>query len=87
MLSAEDALELGLIDAKSSEEDLPGIAYKVAFDFAEKQGPAYQSIKRLLREPVAEEMKRRERGSIREFVNIWYSEATWKQLQQIRIYP
>jgi Delta3-Delta2-enoyl-CoA isomerase len=85
MLSAEEAVDLGLVDAKTDEEELPGIAYGVAMDYAKRQGPAFESIKRLLREPVADEMKRRERDSIHEFVNIWYSEDTWRQLQQIKI--
>lgn len=47
--------------------------------------PAFRTIKGLLRDPVAGEMRRRESASIREFVGIWYSEATWGNLQAIRI--
>jgi len=32
-----------------------------------------------------EDIRAREPRSIREFVDIWYSELTWKQLQQIEI--
>jgi len=46
---------------------------------------AYSSIKRFLREPVMETMRQREPQSIREFVEIWYSESTRKQLKEITI--
>jgi hypothetical protein len=52
----------------------------------EKASPAFASIKSLVRKPVAEEMRRRESSSIREFVEIWYSDATRANLQKIKIY-
>ena len=78
-------MELGLIDKATSEEDLPGEALKAAKDLAGKESAAFRSIKHLLRGPVAEEMLKRESNSIREFVDIWYSENTWKNLQLIKI--
>ena len=45
-----------------------------------------RSIKSLLRKSVVEEMRRREANSIKEFVEIWYSEETWANLQKIKIY-
>jgi hypothetical protein len=30
-------------------------------------------------------MRRREADSVREFADIWYSEATWKRLKKIEI--
>jgi len=50
-----------------------------------KSPPAFRSNKRLLRGPVAEGMRRREGASIKDFVDIWYSEETWRNLQEIRI--
>jgi len=85
MYSAEEALKLGLIDCVASEEDLTHEALKVAKDLARKDSAAFKSIKNLLRGPVAEEMLKREGHSIREFVDIWYSENTWKNLQLIKI--
>ena len=85
MYSAEEALQLRLIDQISSEGDLKDEARKVAQEFAKKDAAAFMSIKGLLRRPVAEEMIKREKDSILEFVDIWYSENTWKNLQEIKI--
>jgi len=85
MYGAEEALDLGLIDRVVSGEDLPGEALSVAKDLAQKESAAFRSIKNLIRAPVAEEMSRREKDSIREFVCIWYSENTWKKVRMIRI--
>jgi hypothetical protein len=60
-------------------------ATKVARDLGNKSQPAFSSIKGLLRNPVAERMRAAEPESIREFVKIWYSEATRKNLQNIVI--
>lgn len=86
MYSAEEAYHIGLIDQISSEVDLAGEARKIAIQYAEKDGVAYRSIKKLLRGPIAEEIMKRERDSILEFVDIWYSESTWRNLQEKKIY-
>ncbi len=85
MFSAQEALEMGLVDRTATEEEFPKEVVKVAADFANNDPRAFESIKRLIRGPVAEVMTRRERGSIFEFVDIWYSEGTRKQLQDIKI--
>lgn len=85
MVSPEEALRLGLVDEVCSAEDLSGNAVAAARELGGKSQPAFRSIKRLLRGPVAEEMRRREIASIGEFVDIWYSEATWRNLREIRI--
>jgi hypothetical protein len=46
---------------------------------------AFTSLKKLLRGPIADEMRRREPESLREFVEIWYSEATRRKLKKIQI--
>jgi hypothetical protein len=38
-----------------------------------------------LRGPILDSMRAKEEGSIQEFSNIWYSESTWKNLQEIII--
>ncbi len=86
MYLPEEALRLGLVDEVCSGEELLGKAMVAARDLGGKSQPAFQSIKRLLRDPVAEEMRRRESASIGEFIDIWYSEATWRNLQEIRIH-
>jgi enoyl-CoA hydratase/carnithine racemase len=85
MVPPEEALRLGLVDEVCSREELLGKAVAAARELGGKGQPAFRSIKRLLRGPVAEGMRRREGASITEFVDIWYSEATWRNLQEIRI--
>lgn len=86
MYTAEEAYTRGLIDKVSTEETLESDAKTAALMYASKDGVAFRSIKNLLRKPAAEEMRRREGDSIREFVDIWYSESTWKTLQEKKIY-
>lgn len=86
MYSAEDALRLGLVQEVLTEDNLMAQARRIASDLASKHSPAFASIKSLLRKPIAEDMMARERASIREFVDIWYSEPTWANLQEIKVY-
>ena len=51
---------------------------------AGKDAIAFASIKGLIRGPIADEMRRRRRASVKEFADIWYSEATWKRLKKNR---
>ena len=81
MYSAEEALQLGLIDQISERDNLEDEAMKKAREYAAQDSAAFRSIKKLLRQTVAEDMMKRERASILEFVDIWYSEHTWKNLQ------
>jgi 3,2-trans-enoyl-CoA isomerase len=86
MYSAEEAKGLGLIDHISSTEKLKEDACRIAREYAQKSGPAFQSIKRLLRKTVADEMVKREADSIHEFINIWYSASTRENLEKIKIH-
>jgi 3,2-trans-enoyl-CoA isomerase len=86
MYSAEEALQLGLVDRVSSENALAEDARKVAQELAQKDSSAFRAIKHLLRKPVAEQMIKREKDAILEFVDIWYSEQTWENLKEINIY-
>jgi len=81
MYTPEEALELGLIDRIVSSDELETEARAIAKEYASKNGAAFKSIKRLLRKTLADNFTRREKDSILEFVDIWYSETTWKQLQ------
>ncbi|NPU83243.1 MAG: enoyl-CoA hydratase/isomerase family protein [Syntrophaceae bacterium] len=85
LYSAEEALRLGLVHEAVAEEDLAPRAMKIAEEFAAKDGAAFRSIKKLLRGPLAEKIRERERASLLEFVDIWYSEKTWKLLKEKQI--
>ena len=86
MYSAEKAMRLGLVQAVSDKEDLISQAEQIASDLGSKHSRAFAGIKSLLRKSVAEEMIKRERESIRAFVDIWYAEPTWENLRSIKIY-
>ena len=86
MYSAEKAKGLGLIDQVVSQKDLAESAAVAAQEFARRYSPAFESIKKLLRYSVGEEMKRMDLRYRDEMVNIWLSEQTWKQLQTIKIH-
>lgn len=85
MYSAEEAKELGLIHEVVSKENLEEAARKVADDFAKKDSRAFQSVKTLLRKQAAEEIRKGEKNSVIEFVDIWYSENTRSNLEKIKI--
>jgi 3,2-trans-enoyl-CoA isomerase len=86
MYTAQEAKSFGLVDEATTEQDLMTAARKAALDLGSKNPPAFVTVKSLLRKPVAEEILRREAASIREFIDIWYSEATWANLQNIKIH-
>jgi enoyl-CoA hydratase/carnithine racemase len=86
MYSAEEAQDLGLIDRVTIGEDLTREATELATEMSAKPAPAFAGMKLLLRGPVAEEMKRKEARSIKEFLDIWYSDATRENLKNIKIY-
>jgi len=86
MYPAQAAADLGMIDQVSSDANLLADARGVAQRLAAKDPAAFRSVKGLLRSPVADEMVRNEKQSVREFVDIWYSESTWKNLQAIKIH-
>ena len=85
MYSAEQAKEFNLIDRIVSEDDLIPEAVYMADSYAQKDKTAYNSIKKLIRQPVYEAYKTREELAIKEFVKIWYSEYTRSQLAEITI--
>jgi 3,2-trans-enoyl-CoA isomerase len=86
LYSAQEAHELGLIDTVVPDGQLLQTARQIAQQHAGKAPAAFRSIKSLLRKPVLEAMIAREGQSIEEFVEIWYSQETWKNLQGIKIH-
>jgi Delta3-Delta2-enoyl-CoA isomerase len=86
LYSTEEAFHLGLIDEMVSQEQLMEKANKFIFQIINTDLKAFFSIKDLLRSPIVEEMKRREKSSIDNFVEIWYSEQTRSELRKITIY-
>jgi Delta3-Delta2-enoyl-CoA isomerase len=86
MYGADEALEVGLIDRKTSPDNLVQESNHIAQRFVQADLVAFLSIKKLLREKVSFDMKAREATSIKEFVDIWYSESMRERLKSIQIH-
>jgi len=86
MYAAAEALGLGLVNEITGADELMKRAGQVASELAAKDQPAYAGIKTLLRGRIAEAMRTHEPESIKAFVEIWYSESTWANLQKIKIH-
>lgn len=85
MYEPAQALTIGLIDRIVDPGDLLSAAIEEARLLASRKNDTFRSLKMLLREPIVEQMRSREKNSIEEFVEIWYSESTRKQLKGIEI--
>lgn len=85
MYSAEQAKEMGLVDHVVQEQDLTELSEKIAGQLGKKPSAAFASIKLLLRKPVVQAFEEKEEDAIKEFVKIWYSDATWENLKKITI--
>jgi enoyl-CoA hydratase/carnithine racemase len=82
---ARAAAQLGLVDEVVAGDRLVDEARSRALALSHGHLEAFRSIKSLLRDRVIAAMRATESASIDEFVAIWYSEATRKQLQRIQI--
>ena len=85
MYSAEQAREIGLIDEVATEDSLDDHAMKAAVGYVGRYGPAFESIKKLLRSDTADLMRDKDYKYRSEMIDIWYSEETWARLQMIKI--
>ena len=85
MYSPVEAQGIGLIDEVVATDALRDRAREIATELGSRRAAAFASLKSLLRKPVADAMAIREATSIREFVDIWYSEPTWTNLRSITI--
>lgn len=85
MYSAEEALNLGLVDQVSSEDKFDQEVLDFAEEYAGKDMTAFASIKKMLKQDTLNKIESYEHESISEFVDIWYSESTREQLAKIEI--
>ncbi|MGD8305359.1 MAG: enoyl-CoA hydratase/isomerase family protein [Ignavibacteria bacterium] len=86
MYNAQDAFNIGLIDKITTNEKLVEDTESIALNLGNKLTETFASLKLLLRAPIAEEMRKREKQSIQNFVDIWYSDSTFENLKKIKIY-
>jgi 3,2-trans-enoyl-CoA isomerase len=85
MYSADEAVRLGLIDKAVERVDLLNSARSIAEDYMNTDAPAFRGIKHLLRQQAADYIKGIEKDSVREFVDIWYSESVRASLRKVVI--
>jgi enoyl-CoA hydratase/carnithine racemase len=85
MFSPDRAEALSLVDRVVPAQDLTAVAVEEARGMASGDSVAFTALKHLIRGPVMEIMREREGDSIREFVDIWYSDSTREQLKGVEI--
>ncbi len=85
MHSAEEARDFGLVDIVTEPDLVLVGAQKHAYEMSQRDAVAFADIKRLLRAPIIARIKRDEAGSIKRFVEIWYSDSTREQIKGIVI--
>lgn len=85
MFSAQEALEMTLIDDLCDEANLMEKAQENASKMICGNPPAYGSIKRLLRRPIVADWEKYEPESIARFIEIWYSPTVRENLKKIEI--
>jgi len=86
MYTGEQANHFGLVDDVATEDTLLREAGKIADDLGKKDAAPFRHIKSMMRTPVAEQIAKREKDGIKEFLDIWYSETTWPKVQNIKIH-
>jgi len=85
MFSAEEAAALGLVDKAVPPNLLAPTVVEVSENYKAIDLRAFAAIKRLTREPILEQIQRREQQSIQRFIDLWYSPETREKLKGIQI--
>ncbi len=86
MFSAEEAAKMGLVDKVCDSANLLTESGNTALEFVSRYGPAFESIKKLMRTDTAETMRIKDERYRDEMIDIWYSPETWNRLKQIKIH-
>jgi len=85
MNTAEEALALGLVDEIRPAEEVLEAATNFASGLSSLNADAFRSVKKLLRKTAYERMQAEEGRAVSEFVDIWYSQETRRNLKKIEI--
>lgn len=85
MFDAHEALRIGLFDQVVEQSSLQASALQKAAELAAHYGPGYETLRRHIRQPIADRWMARENISIDEFVNIWYSPETRRKTREVTI--
>jgi len=83
--TVEQAKELGMIDQIVPYDDVMPTAMQKARDWGGKPGPAYRTIKRLMRGAVAERITLGEQAALNAFIETWYSPDAQRILPTLQI--
>lgn len=83
MFGAEEAREMGLIDQVVPGSNVISEANRVAGELAQQPQQAFRGIKLLLRKSIGLEMRKKEKDSILDFTQIWYSPQTKEKVKAI----
>ena len=85
MYLPEQAAELGLIDEAVPATEFQSRVHEVTSTYAAKSPAAFAGMRRLLRQPIADQVAVREAASIDAFIKLWYSETAQSILRQVQI--
>ncbi len=85
MYLPEEALRIGFIDEIAPQERFSAAVYERAREYGAKEPAAFRSIKGLLRRQAVRQIEAHEQDSLKEFIDIWYSEGTRKLTRSIVI--
>lgn len=85
LIVAPEARRFGLIDHAVEKEHFDETVALLAADWSTISRVAFASLKRLLREPIAQQFDPLETDSIERFVDIWYSPSSRKVLKTLKI--
>ncbi len=85
MYSPDKALEVNLIDAVVPEGKLMECAQEEALQMGSQSQRGFQAVKGLLKRPVVDQYGEREKDSLSDFIDIWYSDPVRANLKKITI--
>ena len=80
LFSPDEALEAGIVDALAPAESVEERALAVARKLQAAGRPAFSAVKALLRRPAALALERARREDAKEWVDVWFSDATRKRV-------
>jgi enoyl-CoA hydratase/carnithine racemase len=85
MFTPAESLQLGLVDRIVTGDELMFASGQLAVEQSRHLSPAFTSLKRLARGPIAAEWMTREQQSILDWINVWYSPETRERARSVQI--
>ena len=85
MFTPAESLQLDLVDQVVTGDELLIASKQLAVEQSRHLSPAFTSLKRLARGPIAAEWMTREQQSILDWINVWYSPETRERARSVQI--